>query len=253
MQKAAVEEAQKTVQQAEKAVRQATCQHENKTVQNRDVVPAGCETDGSHTEVTLCLDCELELDSRKVMDTALGHNYTAEVTTPATETGEGVRTYTCSHCGDSYTFSIPKTTAVPTEKEQESENGEMNCQPEETGGRTLWLLHFPQNRAVAYKAERTEIGTIFVSDAENYSYEQTIKVVLEYSSFNSRDYFIPVTITSIQNGVEQVWTDGSDRNLKLDGSDPLTVFVNITADAWKEASRGAYEMNLIFKASIQGV
>ena len=118
MQKAAADEAEKAVQQAEKAVRQATCPHNYKTVQNRDVIPATCETDGSHTEVTLCLDCELELESRKVTDTALGHNYVAEVTTPATETEEGVRTYTCSECGDSYTETIPVDDSSSSENKQ---------------------------------------------------------------------------------------------------------------------------------------
>jgi len=37
------------------------------------------------------------------------HSYTAEVTTAATCTATGIRTYTCSKCGDRYTQSIPAT------------------------------------------------------------------------------------------------------------------------------------------------
>ena len=37
------------------------------------------------------------------------HSYTAEVTTAATCTTTGIRTYTCNRCGDSYTQSIPAT------------------------------------------------------------------------------------------------------------------------------------------------
>ena len=40
---------------------------------------------------------------------ACSHSYTAEVTTAATCTAAGIRTYTCSKCGDSYTQSIPAT------------------------------------------------------------------------------------------------------------------------------------------------
>jgi len=40
---------------------------------------------------------------------ALGHNYTAKVTKDATCTTDGVKTYTCSKCTDSYTESIPAT------------------------------------------------------------------------------------------------------------------------------------------------
>ena len=40
---------------------------------------------------------------------ALGHNYTSEITTAASCETSGVRTYTCSRCGDSYTEEIPAT------------------------------------------------------------------------------------------------------------------------------------------------
>ena len=39
--------------------------------------------------------------------TALGHDYISEVTTPATCIEAGLRTYTCSRCGDTYTEEIP--------------------------------------------------------------------------------------------------------------------------------------------------
>lgn len=40
---------------------------------------------------------------------ALGHDYRSEITKPATETEDGVRTFTCTRCGDTYTEIIPKT------------------------------------------------------------------------------------------------------------------------------------------------
>ena len=39
---------------------------------------------------------------------ALGHSYESEVTKQPTASEEGVRTYTCSRCGDSYTRTIEK-------------------------------------------------------------------------------------------------------------------------------------------------
>lgn len=42
---------------------------------------------------------------------ALGHNYVSAVTTAATCGAAGVKTHTCSACGDSYTESIPATGA----------------------------------------------------------------------------------------------------------------------------------------------
>ena len=41
--------------------------------------------------------------------TALGHSYTSKVTTSATCTKEGVKTFTCSKCANKYTESIAKT------------------------------------------------------------------------------------------------------------------------------------------------
>ena len=41
--------------------------------------------------------------------TECSHSYTSKVTTAATCTASGVRTYTCSLCGDSYTQAIPAT------------------------------------------------------------------------------------------------------------------------------------------------
>ena len=46
-------------------------------------------------------------DSYTEVIPALGHNYTSAVTTEPTCTTTGVRTYTCSRCGDSYTEVIP--------------------------------------------------------------------------------------------------------------------------------------------------
>lgn len=38
---------------------------------------------------------------------ALGHDYVSEITKPATCSEEGIRTFTCNRCGDSYTETIP--------------------------------------------------------------------------------------------------------------------------------------------------
>jgi len=60
-------------------------------------------TEGSH-----CESCGKEFVAQRVVD-ALGHNYGSTVTQKATCTVDGVRTYTCTRCGDSYTEAIPAT------------------------------------------------------------------------------------------------------------------------------------------------
>ena len=54
-----------------------------------------------------CTECG-EVIHTNVVVKALGHNYECTVTKEATTTEEGVRTYTCKVCTDSYTEVIPK-------------------------------------------------------------------------------------------------------------------------------------------------
>ena len=60
-------------------------------------------TEGSH-----CSACNTVIVAQTVV-AKLPHDYVASVTTEPTCTTDGVRTYTCSACGDSYTETIPAT------------------------------------------------------------------------------------------------------------------------------------------------
>ena len=59
-------------------------------------------SNASCTKPSTCSTCGTTSGS------ALGHDYTSKVTTKATCTSDGVRTYTCSRCNNSYTESIPR-------------------------------------------------------------------------------------------------------------------------------------------------
>lgn len=59
---------------------------------------------------TYCTDCDKLMSTGKEL-AALGHDYKATVTKQPTTTEEGVRTYTCTRCGHSYTESIAKLTS----------------------------------------------------------------------------------------------------------------------------------------------
>ena len=116
----------------------------------------------------------------------------------------------------------------------------------------VWSLSLPGSQAIAYKAERTKIGTIAIKDALNFTDDQSICVTLDYSSFNSDDYSIPIEITFIQHGTEFVWDNGSSCFINPDGSDPITVFVNISAEAWDAAPHGSYAMSIRFRSALIG-
>ena len=68
-----------------------------------------------HTWETICINNEYHCRSCTVCGTLrylAPHTYESEVTTEPSCTAEGVRTYTCSGCGDSYTEAIAKTNHV---------------------------------------------------------------------------------------------------------------------------------------------
>lgn len=72
----------------------------------RDEKKASCVEDG-YTGNVYCEDCGIKLYAGEAVKAA-GHDYVSKVTKEATVTKDGVRTYTCVKCKDSYTEIIPK-------------------------------------------------------------------------------------------------------------------------------------------------
>ncbi len=78
--------------------------HQHKEVRNAK--KATCTEDG-YTGDTYCTDCNTKLESGTVIN-KLGHTWdNGVITKEATETEEGVKTYTCKTCGETKTESIP--------------------------------------------------------------------------------------------------------------------------------------------------
>ena len=87
-------------------------------VKEKETAPS-CTEDGSYENVVFCTVCSTELSRDTVIVPATGHNWNNGVVTlePTTE-AEGVRTYTCSLCGNTRTETIaklPPETEAPTE------------------------------------------------------------------------------------------------------------------------------------------
>ena len=85
-------------------------------------VPATCTTSGTQTRS--CLSCNFK-ETKEVP--AFGHDYTSQVTKEATETAEGIRTYTCSKCQDSYTETIAKLPASHKHSYSSSVSKQPSC------------------------------------------------------------------------------------------------------------------------------
>ncbi len=80
-----------------------------------NIVPAACETDGSHDEVVKCSVCGTEISRTTVTDKAIGHKYGEwTVVTPATCTAEGLEQRVCANDA-----SHVETRAIPVAKHTE--------------------------------------------------------------------------------------------------------------------------------------
>lgn len=100
--------------------------HQHKEVRNAK--KATCTEDG-YTGDTYCKDCGEKLETGSVIK-KLGHTWdNGVITKEATETEEGVKTYTCKTCGETKTEKIPATShhwdqGTITKKVTCTENGE---------------------------------------------------------------------------------------------------------------------------------
>ena len=83
------------------------CDHTHTEIRNQR--EATCTQTG-YAGDTYCTDCDKLMSTGKEL-AALGHDYKATVTKQPTTTEEGIRTYTCTRCGHSYTESIAKLTS----------------------------------------------------------------------------------------------------------------------------------------------
>ncbi len=86
------------------SVGKLNCSHTNTKVKNQK--EATCEEAG-YTGDTYCADCGEKLKEGTEIE-ALGHDYTSEITKEPTTEEAGIRTYTCTRCGNTYTENIGK-------------------------------------------------------------------------------------------------------------------------------------------------
>ena len=100
-----------------------TCYHKVTSVVNAK--DATCTEDG-YTGDTVCEYCGETISYGEAIP-ATGHSYVSEVTTAPTCTEEGVETYTCSVCGDTYTESIAATGHSYTSVENEDGSVTYTC------------------------------------------------------------------------------------------------------------------------------
>lgn len=119
--------------------------HQHKEVRNAK--KATCTEDG-YTGDTYCTDCNTKLESGTVIN-KLGHTWdNGVITKEATETEEGVKTYTCKTCGETKTEKIPVAShhwdqGTITKKATCTENGEKTHHCTDEGCDKTWIETIP--------------------------------------------------------------------------------------------------------------
>ncbi len=119
--------------------------HQHKEVRNAK--KATCTEDG-YTGDTYCKDCGAKLESGTVIN-KLGHTWdNGVITKEATETEEGIKTYTCKTCGETKTEKIPVAShhwdqGTITKKATCTENGEKTYHCTDEGCDKTWIETIP--------------------------------------------------------------------------------------------------------------
>lgn len=119
--------------------------HQHKEVRNAK--KATCTEDG-YTGDTYCKDCGEKLEAGSVIK-KLGHTWdNGVITKEATETEEGIKTYTCKTCGETKTEKIPVAShhwdqGTITKKATCTENGEKTYHCTDEGCDKTWIETIP--------------------------------------------------------------------------------------------------------------
>lgn len=125
----------------------------------RDAVAAGCETTG-YTGDTYCTDCGNQISSGTNI-AAKGHSWNdGEVTKEATETENGVMTYTCTVC------SATKTEAIVYQKELKAPTVSLTVSKDTSTGKIVIVgkVEDYENLADYYKI--TAHGILFIKTSQ---------------------------------------------------------------------------------------
>lgn len=137
---------------------------------------AACEdSDFSYQYCTVCGEKELSYEAP-----ALGHDYKSLITKPATEMADGVMTYTCTRCQNSYTESIPMLKG--TSESSVSANPAAQAYASDNQSNHNYFMY--ANRLITSYLYRRDDGGYTRVEAAYKNYNETQHVVVEHYDSN---------------------------------------------------------------------
>ena len=145
--------------------------HQHKEVRNAK--KATCTEDG-YTGDTYCKDCGEKLEAGSVIK-KLGHTWdNGVITKEATETEEGIKTYTCKTCGETKTEKIPVAShhwdqGTITKKATCTENGEKTYHCTDEGCDKTWIETIPATGHSWDSGKVTEAATCKKEGTKTYT------------------------------------------------------------------------------------
>ena len=231
-------------------IAEETCSHEN--VEVVPAVAATCEKNGL-TEGKRCKECGETLVEQTVVK-AVGHKWdNGTVTTPATTTATGVKTFTCTVCKKTKTEVIPKltekpgdttkpeqpdkkpedTTTKPEQPDEKPGNTTKPEQPDKKPGNTTTKPEQPDkkpgntttkpaqpNKKPAIKNTTLKTGTKVTDKKSNASYKVTGKETVQYTATTNKKaskVTVPSTVTvkGVKYQVTSIAANAFKNNKKL--------------------------------------
>lgn len=186
-----------------------SCSHRDTEV--IPAVAATCEKNGL-TEGKRCKECGETLVEQIVVK-AVGHKWdNGTVTTPATTTATGVKTFTCTVCKKTKTEVIPKLTAKPGDTTKPA-------QPDKKPGNTTTKPTQP-NKKPATKNTTLKTGTKVTDKKSKASYKVTEKKTVQYTATTNKKaakVTVPSTVTvkGVKYQVTSIAANAFKNNKKL--------------------------------------
>jgi len=182
-----------------------------------DIAVAPTCTETGLTEGSHCSVCNVVLSAQETVP-ATGHSYKESVTTPATCVADGVRTFTCEACSDTYTEKIPSLgghklnwteTKKPTAFEEGVSTGKCSvCGYTETKAIAKLLI-------IDVKPESDEAVKIIESGSviafEKISVDTFLKEITEKSEIVSQDGKTVASDADISSGMKIVLKNDSGK------------------------------------------